>query len=125
MDNKVIISNNPTSKFERVKITREQQYKMQEWLNLQSKKIAKESNVQRKNELNLRYVGVLLFIEEQGGEVVYSAKHSHKLRFNSVPKYINLGALTGQQLMGIISFLKTGGVFIEINTGGNDNEKNN
>lgn len=126
MDKKVIISNEPTSMFERVKITKEQQYIMANWLNLQSKKIAKETNIQKKSELNLQYVGVLIFIEEQGGEVVYSAKHSHKLRLDSVPKNINLnlGVLTGHQLMGIIAFLQSGDVEIEIKTGGKKDEEN-
>ena len=74
---------------DKVKITREQQYNIQNWLNERSRRIAKESDVAKKTELHVQYTAVLKFIQEYNGEVIYSAKHCHKVKLESLPKEIS------------------------------------
>ena len=103
---------------DKIKITREQQYKIQEWLNERSKRIAKENNVAKKSELHVQYTAVLKFIQDNQGEVVYCHKHSHKVRLNSLPTQLDLKNINPSEFCGLFTMLQYAQIIKEISLGG-------
>ena len=110
----------------KTKITNEQRLLLQNWLDKQSKKVAKENNTSEKSKLNNQYVGVIKFIESVGGSVIYKAKHSHRLYLETIPESLDFKSFnpSDYQLFGVLSFLLSAGIIIETNLGGKADEEN-
>jgi len=108
----------------KMEITKEHLVIMQEWLNNQSKLIAKETIIEEKSKLNRQYVGVLKFIEHVGGQAQYFAKHNHKIKLDKIPNNITNQNLSQDEYLGVINFLSSAGIKVRINPGVKAYEEN-
>lgn len=76
-----------------------------EWLNNKSKKIAEEKDHTQKMILNSKYTGVIKFIGNIGGTVVYKPKHTHTVTLKEIPYNVSLEGFTTRQTQGVCDLL--------------------
>ena len=85
-------------------------YKIRDWLDAMSRKVAKQSNPKLRQIENSKYIGGIKILTEAGAKVLYKPKHNHSVLWAKSKEKIIIDNFTTYQTIGALQMLSYAGI---------------